>query len=102
MLTPTDVQKLDDNKISMEELERMIDTSIKDFHGDYPWELAIIDGEYSDTIMKNICLKYKGVGWRHVYWSRSSETEDKPGLTQIKFSATEPIEDKYIQNMHAV
>ncbi len=102
MLTPSDVKKLDDDKITLDELERMIDESITKFHGDYPWEEAIIEGEYSDKTMNKICLKYKGVGWRHVYWSRSSETEDKPGLTDIKLSATNPIEEKYVKNMHIV
>ena len=102
MLTPSDVKKLDDDKVDLAELERMIDQSIIDFHGDYGWEEAIIEGEYSDRIIQRICLKYKSVGWRHVYWSRSSDTEEKPGLTSIKLSAIEPIPDIAIKNMHAV
>jgi hypothetical protein len=102
MITPGDIQKLDDSKLNLEEIEKMIDESIMDFHGDNPWEEAVIKGEYSDAIMDRICTRYMAVGWRYIYWSRSSETGEKPGLTNIILSAKTPIDEKVTKNMHQI
>ena len=47
-----------------------------------------------------ILKKYYDVGWKYIYWSRSSEDDERAGLTCIMFSTT-PIENEiYIQNKH--
>jgi len=100
MLTPEDVQKLDqmsDSKIS--KLISNIDRSIKHFHGDYPWEYALIDGEYPTPIMDAILKQYFDAGWKYIYWGKSSEHDERPGITDIMLS-TSPIDSKYVNDHH--
>lgn len=96
MITPNELVDLDSQQIN--KIISKIDTSIKEFHGSYPWEEAVIEGEYSDVVMNYVLKQYYDVGWKYMYWSRSSETE-RPGLTGIKFSTT-PIDDKYVCKDH--
>ena len=43
--------------------------------------------------MYTILKKYYDVGWKYIYWSRSSEDDERAGLTCIMFSTT-PIENE--------
>ena len=43
MITPKELEERD---MKLDELEKKIDRSIKNYHGWYKWEEAIIDGEY--------------------------------------------------------
>lgn len=100
MITPNDIKTIEAKKVDIDKIIKEIDISITKTHGDYPWEEAIINGEYSDDIMYTILKKYYNVGWKYIYWSRSSEDNERAGLTGIMFSTT-PIENEiYIQNKH--
>lgn len=72
----------------MEKMEKEIDISMRKFHNWYPWEEAIIDGEYSLPIRTAVAKKYHAAGWAYVYHQTSSENDERPGLTCFKFSMT--------------
>ncbi len=101
MITPENIKTIDINKVDMAKLETMIDDSIKRFHGSYPWETAIIDGEYPVEVRDKIALKYKESGWNHVYHRTTSENGERAGLTSFVFS-TEPLKPEYTKNYHEV
>lgn len=96
MLTPNEVTHIDILDINYEVIENKIDNSIKRFHGTYPWEYAIVDGELPLAARNAIAKKYYDAGWKHVYHHTSSENGEKYGLTSFIFSTT-PIDEKYVQ-----
>lgn len=99
MLTPNDIKKIEIEKINITDLEQEIDKSIKDFHGFFPWEEAIILGEYSINIRNYIGKRYKNAGWKYVYHQTSSENGERPGLTSFKFSNI-PLNDKHTKTKY--
>ena len=94
MISPNEIENIDMNIIN--KLEKEIDESIKQFHTWYPWERAIIIGEYSVQIRNAIGRKYVDAGWNYVYHRTSSEHGEAPGLTSFIFSTTE-IEPRYLK-----
>lgn len=94
MIKPNDLEKMELEDTDFEKLEEDIDNSIKSFHGWYPWEEAIIPGEYPVSVRNAIGQKYKKAGWNYVYHQTSSENGEKAGLTCFKFSNT-PLTDKH-------
>ena len=101
MITLENLKKEELDNLDFENLEALIDKSIRSFHKWYPWEEAIIDGELSIEVRNKISQKYKDAGWDYVYHRTSSENGERPGLTSFKFSKTK-LEDKYIQRYHMV
>lgn len=99
MITPNDVKQLSIDKAKIADLINEMDQSIKDFHGDYPWEYAILMGEYQNEVMDALLGKYFDAGWKYIFWQRSSENSERPGLTGIMLS-TSKIEPKYVANKH--
>ena len=99
MITPNDVKQISIDKSEVNRIIDSIDNSIKNYHGWYPWEEAVIEGEYPNNVMETILEKYFDAGWKFIYWNRSSEQGERSGLTGIKFSTTK-IESKYIKNEH--
>lgn len=99
MLSPNDMKNLDISVSKLNQISNAIDASLKQNHDDYPWEEAIIEGEYSNELMNTVLQAYYDVGWTYIYWRKSSENGERAGLTGIKFSTT-PINDKYIINDH--
>ena len=97
MITPNDIIKMEIESINFNELEKVIDDSIKCFHGWYPWEEAIISGEYSLEIRNVIGKKYKDAGWKHVYHRTSSGNGEKFGLTNFIFSNA-ILDDRYLRD----
>lgn len=98
MITPKELEERD---MKLDELEKKIDRSIKDFHELYKWEEAIIDGEYPVNVRNAIGQKYKNAGWKYVYHITSSEHGGRPGLTRFIFS-TEKLEDKCVLGFYIV
>lgn len=101
MIKPSDLNKIIAVKYNLDELEQKIDSKIISFHGWYPWEEAIIEGELPLDIRNQIALRYKNAGWNYVYHRTSSEGGERPGLTSFKFSK-EPINHDYVTNWHTV
>lgn len=101
MISPNDLDSIEKEKLDYQKLENQIDESIKKFHGWYPWEEAVIEGEYSITIRNEIAKQYKEAGWTHVYHRTTSEAGEKAGLTSFKFSM-EPLKPEYIEHYHTV
>ena len=99
MITPSDVKRLSVDKTKINELIKEMDQSIKSFHGNYPWEYAILRSEYSNEVMDALLSKYFDAGWKYIFWQRSSEKDERPGLTGIMLS-TSKIEAKYTANKH--
>lgn len=99
MITPNDVKQLSIDKAKIADLINEMDQSIKDFHGDYPWEYAILMGEYQNEVMDALLGKYFDAGWKYIFWQRSSENSERPGLTGIMLS-TSKIDPKYVANKH--
>lgn len=85
----------------LDELEKKIDSSIKNYHGWNKWEEAIIDGEYPVNARNAIGQKYKEAGWNYVYHITSSEHGDRPGLTRFIFSTEKP-DDKAVCGFYIV
>lgn len=99
MITPAEAKQLSIDKANIAKLTDEMDKSIKDFHGDHPWEYAIIDGEYQNEVMDALLKQYFDVGWKYIYWRRSSENSERAGLTSVMLS-TSKIDAKYIANRH--
>ena len=95
MISPKDAEQLSNCGLDFEKIENEIDESIKSFHGWYPWEQAIVDGEYPVPIRNEIAKRYKDAGWKYVYHKTSSENGERAGLTSFLFSNEELIE-KYV------
>ena len=98
MITPKELEERD---MKLDELEKKIDRSIKDYHGWHKWEEAIIDGEYPVNTRNAIGQKYKEAGWNYVYHITSSEHGDRPGLTHFIFSTEKP-DDKVVCDFYIV
>lgn len=98
MITPKELEELN---MKLDELEKKIDRSIKNYHGWYKWEEAIIDGEYPVNARNAIGQKYKEAGWNYVYHITSSEHGDRPGLTRFIFSTEKP-DDKVVRGFYIV
>lgn len=96
MVTKNDLMNMEIENTNFEELEKAIDDSIRSYHGWYPWEEAIIQGEYSIEVRNIMGKKYKDAGWKHVYHQTSSENGERAGLTAFKLSNS-PLEDEYIK-----
>lgn len=96
MITPEECRKLDEtNEKKLDELEKEIDKSIKENHGDHPWEEAMLDTELSIKTRDTLAKKYLNVGWNYVYHQTSSENGERPGLTSFVLSDT-PV--SYFEN----
>lgn len=91
MITPKDIEQFEIESANFEEIEKEIDTEIKNNHGQYPWEEAILDKEYPLSVRNAIAKRYLNGGWKFVYHRTSSENYEKPGLTRFVFSM-EPIQ----------
>lgn len=96
MVTKNDLINMEIENTNFEELEKAIDDSIRSYHGWYPWEEAIIQGEYSVEVRNIMGKKYKDAGWKHVYHQTSSENGERAGLTAFKLSNS-PLKDEYIK-----
>lgn len=99
MITPNEVKQISIDKAEVNRIIDSIDSSIKNYHGWYPWEEAVIEGEYPNNVMETILEKYFDAGWKFIYWNRSSEMGERHGLTGIKFSTTK-LDPKYVKNEH--
>ena len=87
MLTPTDCKNLiDTDKHKLDMLERKIDAEIRNHHGDYPWEEALLDCELSLMTRNSLAKRYTDAGWNYVYHHTSSENGERYGLTSFVFS----------------
>lgn len=95
MITPEEAKKIVNKRYNLETLESIIDRKIRENHGDYPWEEAIVDEELPLNVRNNLAEKYSNAGWTYVYHHTSSENNERPGLTYFVFS-TEPVE--HIEN----
>ena len=98
MITPNKLKEIDATYYN-EQLIEKIDNSILTFHGFYPWETAIIEGEFLVEQRNAIAQKYIEDGWNYVYHRTSSENGERPGLTTFLFSNT-PIEHAKNGNYH--
>lgn len=97
MISPQELNSI--NQETIDKIINEIDTEMKETHGWYPWEEAVITGEYPDEVMNAICKLYYEVGWTYIYWDKSSEQGERPGLSGFKFSTT-PIDETYVKEMH--
>lgn len=87
MVTVKQIEKYAPNPNILTDMEGLIDMSIKQFHGWYKHEMAILASEYPVHIRNIISQKYINEGnWKYVYHSTSSELGQKSGLTIFYFS----------------
>ncbi len=103
MITPDYLKQMEINNdfVNPIELEQEIDSCIIRTHGTYPWEIAVITGEYSIGARNMICERYKKFGWKFVYHRSSLENGEIPGLTSFIFS-NEELCDEYVKGYHKV
>ena len=73
--------------------------SFREFHGQYPWEYAQINHEYSVDVRNIIANHYSKMGWNYVYHSTSSENGERYGWTSFMLSM-DKLEDRYCQEYH--
>ena len=99
MITYNDIKSNILDTINLQKIEDQIDKSLIRFHGWYPWEQAIIEGEYSLEARNAISQKYIENGWNYVYHRTSSENGEPFGLTSFKFSSTE-LDPLYVRGYH--
>ena len=86
MIRPDDLKQMEIKQCDFDKLEKEIDKSIKSNHGDYEWEEALLDDEYSLSVRNEIGKRYMKNGWKYVYHQTSSENGERPGLTLFMFS----------------
>lgn len=91
MIRPDDLKQMEIDQCDFEQLEKDIDEKIKENHGNYKWEEAIIDKEYPLSVRNEIGKRYMENGWNYVYHQTSSENDEKPGLTSFALSEV-PVE----------
>lgn len=70
-------------------------------HGNYDYELAMIDDESPVELRNAVAKKYKEAGWKYVYHRTSSENGERPGLTSFIFSERE-LEHCIVKDYHTV
>lgn len=70
-------------------------------HGNYDYELAMIDDESPVELRNAVAKKYKEAGWKYVYHRTSSENGERPGLTSFIFSERE-LEHYIVKDYHTV
>lgn len=104
MITPNDLKNIISlgDAEELEIIEAKVDEGILKFHGWFPWEEAIIEGEYPVEIRNEIAKKYKENGWEFVYHQTSSENGERPGLTCFKFSMEELIDEHTKEKFYKV
>ena len=95
MITPEEAKNIVNKKYNLDTLESIIDRKIRENHGDYPWEEALIDEELPLKIRDELAKRYIEGGWEYVYHNTSSENDERPGLTYFAFSM-EPV--KHMSN----
>ena len=94
MITPYEANNLTIDTKTLLDIEKAIDESIKQFHGWYRYECAIISGEYSIETRNAIGKRYKDAGWKYVYHQTSSENGERAGLTSFIFSNIKLTKDE--------
>ena len=85
-LSPEQINKIDNKLYNIDDIEKEVDESIKEYHGWYPWEEALIDREYPVEVRNKVAKRYIKAGWKYVYHHTSSENDERPGLTLFRFS----------------
>ena len=101
MIQPSELEAIELEKADLAKMESEIDDSIRKYHGWYPWETAILEGEYPVSVRNEIGKKYKQAGWNFVYHQTSSENGEMGGLTCFLLSTRE-IEKKYVEKYYKV
>lgn len=91
MLGPNEMKEITRMDYDIDGLIYKMDKSLKNFHGWYPWESALLDEELPFEIRNEIAIKYLKVGWIYVYHITTSENGECAGLTSFHLSQS-PIE----------
>lgn len=86
MLGPEDFKKMDEKDYDLDDLIQLIDTSMKNNHGKYIYEIAIVKKELPFQIRNQIAHKYLEAGWKYVYHRTSSEQDNIEGQTIFTLS----------------
>ena len=98
-MTPEDIKRHEIKTIDT--IFGQIYKSLKEFHGQYPWEYAQINDEYSMDIRNEIANQYIRLGWNYVYHRTSSESGERYGWTSFMLSM-DKLDNTYIQGYHLV
>lgn len=85
-ITPEQVSKIDNTLYNIDDIEAEVDESIKNYHGWYPWEEALVDREFPVEVRNEVAKRYIKAGWKFVYHNTSSENGERPGLTCFMLS----------------
>jgi hypothetical protein len=85
MIAPNELSSSDDYNI--DDIIAEIDAEIAENHHWYHMcDFAILTKEYPKSIRDEIAQKYRDVGWNFVEHRTSSESGERPGLTEFRFS----------------
>lgn len=96
MLTPKNLEEFEIEGLKYDDLEKEIDLSIREHHGEFPWEHAMIDKNLSKSARDVLARRYLGAGWQYVYHRTATLNDFKPGMTTFVFSMT-PLMDGCIE-----
>lgn len=96
MLSPKDIDKLEESTNSLDSITRRIDTSIIINHGKYDFEFAQLDQVLSDEMVKDIIQKYIDSGWKYVYHLTivdRTRKENKRSIFKFSMKEIKPTDD---------
>lgn len=96
MIRPEELKNVYAEKLA-DELEREIDRGIRQSHGVYPYEHAVIKGDYSPLVIEMTGKRYKDNGWEYVYY----HTIEDSFVTEFILS-TEKIEGDMVKGYNLI
>lgn len=96
MITPKLLEEFEVEGIKYDDLEKEIDKSIREHHGEFPWDHALLERNLSMVARDVLARRYLGAGWSYVYHRTSTLNDEKPGVTSFVFSMT-PLMDGCVE-----
>lgn len=88
MITPKALEDFEVEGLKYDDLEKEIDKSIRDHHGEFPWDHALVKKNLSMVAREVLARRYLGAGWKYVYHRTSTLNDETPGVTSFVFSMT--------------
>lgn len=101
MITPELLEDYEVQGLKYDMLEAEIDKSVKEHHGEFPWERAILKQDLSMKARNNLAKRYLGAGWMYVYHRTTTMNDENPNVTTFVFSKT-PLMAECVEGYTAV
>lgn len=88
MITPKVLEDFEVAGLKYDALEAEIDKSVKENHGKFPWERAVLNTSLSMKARDTLAKRYLTAGWTHIYHRAGTMNDENPETTVFVFSMT--------------